>query len=53
MWAGSDGSERASFITGADLAVDGGYAAIGPEAMGQAFEKVPVVELSRGVKSER
>ncbi len=36
-------SEQASFITGADLAVDGGYAAVGPEALGQAFEKIPVI----------
>jgi NAD(P)-dependent dehydrogenase (short-subunit alcohol dehydrogenase family) len=36
-------SDRASFITGADLAVDGGYAAIGPEALGQAALKVPVL----------
>jgi NAD(P)-dependent dehydrogenase (short-subunit alcohol dehydrogenase family) len=35
-------SDRASFVTGADLAVDGGYAAMGPEALGQAFEKYPV-----------
>jgi NAD(P)-dependent dehydrogenase (short-subunit alcohol dehydrogenase family) len=34
-------SDRASFITGADLAVDGGYSAMGPEALGQAFEKYP------------
>ena len=26
-------SERASFVTGADIAVDGGYTAIGPERM--------------------
>lgn len=36
-------SDRASFITGADLAVDGGYGAMGPEALGQAFEKIPVI----------
>jgi NAD(P)-dependent dehydrogenase (short-subunit alcohol dehydrogenase family) len=36
-------SRRASFITGADLAVDGGYAAMGPEALGQAFDKVPII----------
>ena len=35
--------DKASFVTGADLAVDGGYDAIGPEAMGQPFEKVPVL----------
>jgi NAD(P)-dependent dehydrogenase (short-subunit alcohol dehydrogenase family) len=34
-------SDRASFITGADLAVDGGYGAMGPEALGQPFEKIP------------
>lgn len=34
-------SPEASFVTGADLAVDGGYSAIGPEALGQAFVKVP------------
>lgn len=33
-------SDRASFVTGADLAVDGGYSATGPEALGQAFEKI-------------
>lgn len=37
-------SDRASFITGADLAVDGGYGAMGPEALGQPFDKVPVID---------
>jgi len=36
-------SERASFITGAELNVDGGYLGAGPEANGQAFVKVPVI----------
>ena len=36
-------SDRASFVTGTDLAVDGGYAAMGPEALGQAFVKIPVI----------
>ena len=36
-------SDKASFITGADLAVDGGYSALGPEALGQAYEKYPPV----------
>lgn len=36
-------SDRASFVTGTDLAVDGGYAAMGPEALGQAFQKIPVI----------
>ena len=40
-------SERASFVTGADLAVDGGYGAMGPEALGQAFEKFPLPDLER------
>jgi NAD(P)-dependent dehydrogenase (short-subunit alcohol dehydrogenase family) len=31
-------SERASFITGADWAVDGGYSAMGPE---QAVPAIP------------
>jgi NAD(P)-dependent dehydrogenase (short-subunit alcohol dehydrogenase family) len=34
-------SGRASFVTGTDLAVDGGYSAIGPEALGQAWIKFP------------
>ena len=34
-------SDRASAITGADLAVDCGYDSVGPEAMGQAFVKHP------------
>ncbi len=37
-------SDRASFVTGADLAVDGGYAAMGPEALGQAFDKIPTID---------
>ncbi|MEM1398386.1 MAG: SDR family oxidoreductase [Pseudomonadota bacterium] len=35
-------SEEASFITGTDLAVDGGYSALGPEALGQPQKKFPV-----------
>jgi NAD(P)-dependent dehydrogenase (short-subunit alcohol dehydrogenase family) len=37
-------SDRASFVTGAELLVDGGYSTIGPEALGQAFQKVPTIE---------
>ena len=33
-------SDRASFVTGAELLVDGGYRTLGPEALGQPFEKV-------------
>ncbi len=36
-------SDRASFVTGAELLVDGGYSAMGPEALGQAFEKVRTI----------
>jgi NAD(P)-dependent dehydrogenase (short-subunit alcohol dehydrogenase family) len=37
-------SDRASFVTGAELLVDGGYSTIGPEALGQAFEKIRTIE---------
>jgi NAD(P)-dependent dehydrogenase (short-subunit alcohol dehydrogenase family) len=36
-------SDRASFISGAELLVDGGYSAIGPEALGQPFDKVRTI----------
>jgi NAD(P)-dependent dehydrogenase (short-subunit alcohol dehydrogenase family) len=36
-------SDRASFVTGAELMVDGGYATIGPEALGQPFEKIRTI----------
>jgi len=36
-------SDRARFIVGAELNVDGGYLGAGPEAIGQAYEKVPVI----------
>lgn len=36
-------SDKASFITGAELNVDGGYLGAGPEATGHAMEKVPVI----------
>ncbi len=36
-------SEQASFITGSDLAVDGGYSALGPEALGHAQRAHPGV----------
>lgn len=37
-------SDDARFVTGADLVVDGGYSVMGPEALGQAFAKVPPVD---------
>lgn len=37
-------SDRSSFITGAAIAVDGGYLALGPEALGQPFAAVPVLD---------
>lgn len=37
-------SDAASFVTATDLAVDGGYSALSPEALGQPFEKHPPVE---------
>ena len=37
-------SDRASFITGSDIPVDGGYAALGPEALGHAYQSVPVLD---------
>jgi NAD(P)-dependent dehydrogenase (short-subunit alcohol dehydrogenase family) len=36
-------SKQASFITGSDLAVDGGYSALGPEALGHAQRAHPGV----------
>jgi NAD(P)-dependent dehydrogenase (short-subunit alcohol dehydrogenase family) len=36
-------SDRASFVTGAELLVDGGYSAMGPEALGQPFEKIRTI----------
>ena len=36
-------SSGASFMTGADIAVDGAYSALGPEALGQPYEKFPVI----------
>jgi NAD(P)-dependent dehydrogenase (short-subunit alcohol dehydrogenase family) len=37
-------SDKASFMTGADVPVDGGYDAMGPEALGQARAKHPGTE---------
>lgn len=36
-------SNRAAFITGTELAVDGGYGALGPEALGQPYEKIAIL----------
>jgi NAD(P)-dependent dehydrogenase (short-subunit alcohol dehydrogenase family) len=36
-------SDRASFVTGAELLVDGGYSTMGPEALGQAFDKIRTI----------
>ncbi len=36
-------SDRASFVTGTELLVDGGFSAIGPLALGQAFEKIRTI----------
>ncbi len=38
-------SDEAGFITGSELRVDGGYGALGPEALGQAAVKYPTKEL--------
>ena len=37
-------SDEASFVTGSNLAVDGGYGALGPEALGQAKRKYPPLQ---------
>jgi NAD(P)-dependent dehydrogenase (short-subunit alcohol dehydrogenase family) len=36
-------SDRASFVTGAELLVDGGYSTMGPEALGQPFAKIRTI----------
>jgi NAD(P)-dependent dehydrogenase (short-subunit alcohol dehydrogenase family) len=36
-------SDRASFVTGSELLVDGGFSAIGPTALGQPFEKIRTI----------
>ena len=36
-------SDRASFVTGAELIVDGGYSTLGPEALGQPFQKIRTI----------
>jgi NAD(P)-dependent dehydrogenase (short-subunit alcohol dehydrogenase family) len=40
-------SENASFVTGSDLAVDGGYSALGPEALGHAQRAHPGIQEQR------
>ena len=35
--------DRASFVTGAELLVDGGFSAIGPTALDQAFDKIRTI----------
>jgi NAD(P)-dependent dehydrogenase (short-subunit alcohol dehydrogenase family) len=37
-------SPAASFTTGSELLVDGGYSAIGPEGLGQAAAPAPLRE---------
>lgn len=36
-------SDEATFVTGTDIAVDGGYSALSPEALGQPQEKYPLL----------
>jgi NAD(P)-dependent dehydrogenase (short-subunit alcohol dehydrogenase family) len=36
-------SDRASFVTGSELLVDGGFSAIGATALGQAFDKIRTI----------
>ena len=36
-------SDRASFVTGTELLVDGGYSTMGPEALGQPFAKIRTI----------
>ena len=40
-------SDAAAFVTGVDLAVDGGYTALGPEALGQAAAKFPRTDAEK------
>jgi NAD(P)-dependent dehydrogenase (short-subunit alcohol dehydrogenase family) len=41
-------SDRASFMTGAELLVDGGYSTMGPEALGQPFQKIRTISEDPG-----